>query len=74
MKYFKKYVDQKDAVEVTAEEAKRALEGWWNDDALHDIFTKGIAFRLYTPYCEVWTNDNGKVPMAGFYGTCGSDS
>lgn len=74
MKYFKKYVDENDAVEVTAEEAKRALDGWWDRDCLDEVFANASAFRLWTPYCEVWTNDNGKVPMAGFYGTCGSDS
>ncbi len=70
MKYFKLYKepDTKE-FEITKEEAKRTLEGWWKQEYLDDIFNNGKAFRLYTPYSEVWTrSDDGLIPMAGFYG------
>ena len=70
MRYFKRYKEpDAKAVEVTKEEAKRTLEGWWKQEALDDIFDAGKPFRLFTPYSEVWTKtDDGLVPMAGFYG------
>lgn len=72
MKYFKKYKEAgAEPVEVTKEEAKRTLEGWWDQKALDDIFDKGAAFHLWTAFAEVWTkDDNGLVPMAGFIGIC----
>lgn len=71
MKYFKQYKDAgAQPVEVTKEEAKRTLEGWWEQKALDDMFDNDKAFRLFTAYVDVWTNDDGKVPMAGFYGVC----
>lgn len=73
MKYFKQYREP-DAkkFEVTKEEAKTTLEGHWAEDALKDIFENDRMFRLYTPWAEVWTQDNkGMLPMAGFYGIVG---
>ena len=72
MKYFKQYKEiGATPKEITKEEAIRTLEGYWNDDALDDIFNNDKMFRLYTPYADVWamTND-GKIPVAGFYGIC----
>lgn len=73
MQYFKKYKENEAVVmEITKEEAKHTLEGWWHEDALKDIFENDRAFRLYTAYADVWTkNDEGLVPMAGFYGIVG---
>lgn len=70
MTYFKQYKDESEKREITKEEAKRILSGWWNEDALDDIFDNDIEFRLWTPYTDVWTmTEDGKVPIAGFYGT-----
>lgn len=70
MKYYKKYKEQNaTAFEITKEEAKGTLNGWWHEDAVNDIFENERQFRLYTPYADVWTKgDNGMVPMPGFYG------
>ena len=71
MKYFTQYKEKgAEPKEVTKAEAKRLLTGWWNDEALDDIFDNNKKFRLWTTFCEVWTEDeNGFVPIAGFYGT-----
>lgn len=70
MKYFKMYVNSEEALEITKEEARRILDGWWTKDSLQDIFDNDKTFRLYTPCVQVWTNDNGLVPTPGFYGVC----
>lgn len=73
MKYYKQYKEAgAEPEEVTKEEAKRTLEGWWRQEALDDIFEQDKGFRLYTAYAEVWTKtEDGMIPMAGFYGTVG---
>lgn len=73
MKYFKMYKeDGATAEQITKEEAKRLLEGWWKDEALDEIFDNETEFRLFTPFAEIWTmTEDGKVPVAGFYGTVG---
>lgn len=70
MKYFKRYKDDSGAAfEITKEEARRTLAGYWKEEALRDIFSNEKSFRLYTPVAEVWTEtDAGLVPMPGFYG------
>ena len=71
MKYYKMYKEVgAEPVEITKEEAKKILERWWLQEELDEMFEKEVSFRLFTPYADVWTNDNGKVPMAGFYGVC----
>lgn len=73
MKYYKQYKEKDaEAEEITKKEAKHLLEGWWKQEALDEIFDTEKGFRLFTPYVEVWTEtDDGKVPMAGVYGTVG---
>ena len=74
MKYMKRYFDanETETVEIEKEQALERLTGYWKEEALKDIFENGKAFRLYTPYAEYWTvDDDGKVPMAGFYGIVG---
>ena len=73
MNYYKMLKDGKyEEEEITKEEAKRLLEGWWKQEALDDIFHNEKGFRLFTPYADIWTKtDDGLVPMAGFYGTVG---
>ena len=73
MKYYKQYKEAgAEPEEVTKEEAKRTLEGWWRQETLDDIFEQDKGFRLYTAYAEVWTKtEDGMIPMAGFYGTVG---
>ena len=72
MKYLTKMKGVKDVQEITKEEARKHLSGFWRKDALDDIFKNDKAFRLYTPYRDIWTmTDDGKVPVAGFYGIVG---
>ena len=69
--YFKKFNDKDaKAFEVTKEEARQTLEGYWDTECLDRIFGNEIVFRLFTPFAEVWVKKDGKVPMAGFYGIC----
>ena len=70
MRYFKQYKEiNAIPFEITKEEARKTLEGHWIEDAVNDIFENDRQFRLFTPFSTVWTMDeNGKVPMAGFYG------
>ena len=73
MKYYKRFKEaDAPTQEVTKEEAKRTLEGWWKDEALDDIFKNEKAFHLWTAFAEVWTkSEDGLVPMAGFIGVVG---
>lgn len=73
MKYFKLLKkDGAQAVEITKDEARETLAGYWKAEYIKEIFENGEQFRLYTPYSEVWTmGDDGLTPMAGFYGVAG---
>ena len=73
MKYFKRFKEAgAEAFEITKEEAKQTLEGYWKQEALDEIFEQETGFRLFTPYSTVWTQtDDGLVPIPGFYGTVG---
>lgn len=69
MEYFKLYEGEREPMQITKQEAKDALDGWWKEDFLSDIFEQEKVFRLYTPYCKVWSvSEDGLMPMAGFYG------
>lgn len=70
MKYFKQYKEiNAIPFEITKEEARKTLEGYWIEDAINDMFENDRQFRLFTPFSIVWTMDeNGNIPMAGFYG------
>ena len=72
MKYYKMYKEHgAKAFEVSKEEARSTLEGWWKQDVLDRVFEKELVFRLYTPRSEVWTEtDEHEVPIAGLYGIC----
>lgn len=72
MRYFKQYKDADHSEEITKEEARYLLEGWWHETMLDEIFDNNGGFRLYTAYVDVWTEDDqGRVPIAGFYGVVG---
>lgn len=70
MRYFKQYKEiNAKPFEITKEEARKTLEGYWIEDAVNDMFENDRQFRLFTPFSTVWTKDeNEKIPMAGFYG------
>ena len=72
MKYIKQYEEANaKPFEVSKEEARRTLEGYWKPEALDDIFDNEKEFRLFSKFATVWTQtENGLVPMAGFYGVC----
>lgn len=73
IKYYKLYKGTQWAPqEVSKEEARKNLEGYYKKEALEDIFDNGREFRLETSYSVIWTkNEQGQVPMAGFYGIVG---
>ena len=73
MKYYKMYKKEgAEKFEISKEEAYNSLERWWNKEALDKIFKNNNAFRLFTPYCDVWAEtEDGIVPIAGFYGIAG---
>lgn len=71
MKYYQQYKGEEEFTEITKERAKELLSGWWKDDFLKDVFDNDRAFRLYTPFTEVWTCKDGLVPQAGYYGIVG---
>lgn len=70
MRYFKQYKEiNATPFEITKEEARKTLTGYWIEDAVNDMFENDRQFRLFTPFSIVWTMvENGNVPMAGFYG------
>ena len=69
MKYFKRFKGEDEVMEITKEQARNTLDGYWKDECLDEIFENDKSFRLYTPYSEVWTmTEDGAVMMAGFYG------
>ena len=72
MKYFKRYKENgAESFEISKEEARRTLEGYWKLEALDDIFDNEKSFQLWTPFSTVWTMDkDGLVPMPGFQGVC----
>ena len=56
MKYFKQYKEpEAKAFEITKEEAKQSLEGYWNQDALNEMFESDTPVKLFTPWAEVWS-------------------
>lgn len=62
---------ENDRVEITKEKAKDYLEVAYIKSAVDDIIDNEKAFRLRTPFRDVWTMTNdGMLPMAGFYGIC----
>ena len=70
MTYFKQYKEvNAKPFEISAEEARHALDGNWKSEYLDDIFNNNKCFRLYTPFAEIYTKtDEGLVPIPGFYG------
>ncbi len=70
MRYFKQFKEiGATPKEIAKEDARRTLDGWWEEEALDDIFSNEKQFRLWTPVSEVWTKDeDGRTVEAGFYG------
>lgn len=73
MTYYKLYKGTQFAPqEVAKEKARETLDGYYKKEALDDIFDNNRGFRLETSYSVVGTKDDeGLVPMAGFYGIVG---
>ena len=71
MKYLSKRHTEEEIEEISKEDAGFYLTGSFNEGFVNDIIDNNKAFRLSTPYRDIWTvNDNGMTPMAGFYGVC----
>ena len=71
MKYFKQFIGKDEVKEITKQQARDTLTGWWKEECLEDVFTNNKSFRLYNPFSIVWTEtDAGLIPIAGFYGVC----
>ena len=71
MNYYMKYkVAEPKPQLITKVDVYRHLCGWWNEDFVKDMLDNDNTFRVDTPYAEFWTEKDGMIPMAGFYGTC----
>lgn len=72
MKYMTMMHGEEKSEEISKERARELLEGCYIADAVADVFDNDKAFRLRTPYRDIWTKtDDGLVPMPGFYGVVG---
>lgn len=56
---------------IDKEEARKYLSTTYDPEFIDTIIDEGKSFQLYTPYRVIYTEDNGLVPMPGFYGICG---
>ena len=58
-------------MQITKEEARAFLEYAYIKTAVDDVIDNEKAFRLWTPFRDVWTmTEDDMIPMAGFYGVC----
>ena len=64
MKYFKQFKGKDEVMEITKEQARNTLDGYWKDEWLDEIFAKEKKFRLSTNMSYVWTDD---VVVDGWY-------
>ena len=64
MKYFKQYKGKDEVMEITKEQARNTLDGYWKDEFLDEIFAKEKKFRLSTNMSYVWTDG---VVVDGWY-------
>ena len=64
MRYFKQFKGKDEIMEITKEQARNALDGYWKDEWLDDIFDKEKEFRLSTNFSYVWTEG---VAVDGWY-------
>lgn len=58
------------AEDLTKEQARSILEGSYKKAFVKDIIDNEKGFRLHTPTRIIWTEKDGLVPVAGFYGVC----
>jgi len=71
MKYLSRRYTEETAETISKEDARFYLTGNYKEGFVNAILDNNKAFRLYTPYREIWTvDDNGMTPMAGFCGVC----
>lgn len=71
MKYYTKKHTDTEPTEITKDKAIWYLEGTYKKEAIEEAVADGKAFRLNTPYRDVWTKgEDGRVPMPGLYGIC----
>ena len=62
---------EKEAMQITKDEARIFLEAAYNFDFVNDVIENEKGFHLCTPFRDIWTaTDDGLVPMSGFYGIC----
>ena len=72
MKYYKLNNNEVEPMQITKEEARYFLGGYYKKSFVDEVIEGEQVFRLKTPYAEIWTKtDDGLVPMPGFYGVCG---
>lgn len=71
MKYYTKLHTEKEPMQITKDEVKYFLDGTYSKKAVADIINNGKAFRLSTPYRDIWTkSEDDMIPIPGFYGVC----
>lgn len=72
MKYFTLLHTEKEPMQITRDEVVYFLEPHYTTKAVEHLLDTGLAFRIWTPYRDVWTKDeNDMIPAPGFYGVCG---
>ena len=64
MRYFKQFKGKDEIMEITKEQARNTLDGYWKNEWLDDIFDKEKEFRLSTNFSYVWTEG---VEIDGWY-------
>ena len=76
MKYYKQYKEPNaKPFEISKDEARQSLEGYWKPEALDEIFDKEKGFRLFTPFAIIWTKtEDGLVPTADYYGVVNTEA
>lgn len=72
LKYFTLAHTEKEPMQITRNEVVYLLEDTYTAKAVEHLLDTGYAFRIWTPYREIWTQDeDGMIPTPGFYGVCG---
>lgn len=69
MEYWRMYHTEDESEVISKEKAREILRGYYKPEFVDAMFRDNVHFRLRTPYSDIWTYDDGKVPIPGFYGT-----
>ena len=70
MKYYSQVKGEKEVEELTKERTRELLARCYKEEAVNDWIDNEKAFRIQTMFRTIWTDNNGLVPMPGFFGIC----